>query len=217
MRMVRVHSANMTTSMTLTTRRSHALCVALLAFSNVVVAASYTGSTPVVSTGLQNLGNTCYMNAQLQCSFHIPFVRDLVLAETERQEENTGENGTQENSSTDRDGAEVAVAKPVRSAKTSSIGLQSLRAVFRDMLTAARNSVGVVAAPRVLCRNLGIPVFEQQDSQEFWKLLLPALESPQLMDLYQGCYEDYISAVDGSGRERRREEPFLDLSLDVKR
>jgi ubiquitin carboxyl-terminal hydrolase 7 len=56
---------------------------------------------------------------------------------------------------------------------------------------------------------------EQQDSQEFWKLLLPALECPQLVDLYQGAYEDYITAVDGSGRERRREEPFLDLSLEV--
>jgi ubiquitin carboxyl-terminal hydrolase 7 len=56
---------------------------------------------------------------------------------------------------------------------------------------------------------------EQQDSQEFWKLLLPVLKLPALTDLYQGAYEDYISAVDGSERERRLETPFLDLSLEV--
>ena len=55
----------------------------------------------------------------------------------------------------------------------------------------------------------------QQDSQEFWKLLLPAVGLRQLSDLYKGEYEDYISAIDGSGREKRRSEVFLDLSLDV--
>ena len=30
--------------------------------------------------GLINLGNTCYLNAQLQCAFHVPAVRELVLA-----------------------------------------------------------------------------------------------------------------------------------------
>eukprot|EP00547_Thalassionema_nitzschioides_P001654 CAMPEP_0194212752 /NCGR_PEP_ID=MMETSP0156-20130528/12800_1 /TAXON_ID=33649 /ORGANISM="Thalassionema nitzschioides, Strain L26-B" /LENGTH=257 /DNA_ID=CAMNT_0038940631 /DNA_START=391 /DNA_END=1164 /DNA_ORIENTATION=- len=56
---------------------------------------------------------------------------------------------------------------------------------------------------------------EQQDSQEFWKLLLPELNIPELTDLYQGSFEDYIAAVDGTKRERRREEPFMDLSLEV--
>lgn len=55
----------------------------------------------------------------------------------------------------------------------------------------------------------------QQDSQEFWKLLLPAVGSETLSDLYKGTYVDYISALDGSGRERRKDELFLDLSLDV--
>jgi len=55
----------------------------------------------------------------------------------------------------------------------------------------------------------------QQDSQEFWKLLLPAVGSEKLTDLFKGVYEDFISALDGSGRERRRDEVFLDLSLDV--
>jgi hypothetical protein len=85
------------------------------------------------------------------------------------------------------------------------------------MERASQSDFVTPVSPLQLCRILEIPVMEQQDSQEFWKLLLPALQLPSLVDLYQGAYEDYITAVDGSGRERRREEPFLDLSLEVSR
>lgn len=74
----------------------------------------------------------------------------------------------------------------------------------------------MAASPVSFCRALGIPVLEQQDSQEFWKLLLPAVNLRPLTDLYQGAFEDYLVALDGSGRGRRREEAFLDLSLDVR-
>jgi ubiquitin carboxyl-terminal hydrolase 7 len=76
-------------------------------------------------------------------------------------------------------------------------------------------SAAAAASPAPFCRALGIRILEQQDSQEFWKLLLPAVNLQSLTDLYQGAFEDYIVALDGSGRERRREEAFLDLSLDV--
>ena len=92
-----------------------------------------------------------------------------------------------------------------------SVGLTALRAVFAAM----QEADGTAVTPVALTRTLGIPHFEQQDSQEFWKLLLPVLEAPQLTDLYQGAFEDYIVAQDGSGRQRRREEAFLDISLDV--
>ncbi|KAL3759353.1 hypothetical protein ACHAWU_000652 [Discostella pseudostelligera] len=32
-----------------------------------------------VYPGLVNLGNTCYLNAQLQCAYHVPYLRKLVL------------------------------------------------------------------------------------------------------------------------------------------
>ena len=89
-----------------------------------------------------------------------------------------------------------------------------MRHVFTDMLQSATGN-NVPVSPRVLTVTLGIPVLEQQDSQEFWKLLLPALQKPDLTKLYSGTLEDYIVAMDGSGRERRREEAYLDLSLDL--
>lgn len=155
----------------------------LLLLLGSTVSAALPRDATLVSSGLRNLGNTCYMNAQLECAFHIPLVRDIV-----------------------RD--------PPNGEKNR--GLKALQALFSDMEVSAAKRTHA-AAPIGLCRSLGIPVMEQQDSQEFWKLLLPVLKVPALTDLYQGAYEDYISAVDGSGRERRREEPFLDLSLEVTR
>lgn len=92
-----------------------------------------------------------------------------------------------------------------------STALRAMRRLFRDMHQSAEP-----VRPAELCRALGINPYEQQDSQEFWKLLLPAMNLPTLTDLYQGAYVDYIVALDGSQRERRREEPFLDLSLEVR-
>jgi ubiquitin C-terminal hydrolase len=99
--------------------------------------------------------------------------------------------------------------------KEESIALVSLRQVFQDMEEASKSASKRSVTPQILCKNLGIPVFQQQDSQEFWKLLLPSLKLQALTDLYQGAFEDYIVALDGSNRERRREEAFLDLSLDI--
>lgn len=211
--------------------------IASLVVLLAIVEAAFSHSNPViVSHGLQNLGNTCYLNSQLQCAFHIPRVRSLienppvaVVAEpvVEEEEDNAdtenGEEGEGVNvgdvadeeadimdkeRSTSESEAEQQESQP----EPESLAIQGLRQVFRDM----RSTTGPVA-PRILCQMLGIPVLEQQDSQEFWKLLLPALQLPALTDLYQGCFEDYITANDGSNRERRREEPFLDLSLDVSR
>ncbi|GKY95202.1 hypothetical protein MPSEU_000483400 [Mayamaea pseudoterrestris] len=153
--------------------------------------------------GLRNLGNTCYINAQLQCHFHIPYVRQLIMGDAVSSINK--ENTTLQQSSNLTDSETMSSPPPVASG-----ALLALRHVFRDMYQSS-----IPVAPSILCMKLGINAYEQQDSQEFWKLLLPAIALPALTDLYQGAYIDYIVALDGSKREKRREETFLDLSLDL--
>eukprot|EP00977_Amphora_coffeiformis_P027548 scaffold34620_cov160-Amphora_coffeaeformis.AAC.13 len=152
-------------------------------------------------TGLRNLGNTCYLNSQLQCAYQIPLVRSMIL-------KNPIATSTSDTSDDDSDSDDER-----EETTPESPGLLALRSVFADMAKVA--GTGRSVSPVILTRTLGIPVMEQQDSQEFWKLLLPALQLPRLTDLYQGAFEDYIVAADKSGREKRREETFLDISLDV--
>lgn len=219
-----------------------------LGFSSTsALAADLTSPSNLVSNGLKNLGNTCYMNSQLQCAFHIPAVRNLVLAEPEIQadededpamegepptedndDEEEGESTAQDGSDSADDESQEPVA-PEESAEDvlptkaeppkpepDSEALIALRELFNSMILASENShVMQPVLPRQFCLRLGIPVMVQQDSQEFWKLLLPAINREKLSDLYKGSFEDYITALDGSGREKRREELFLDLSVDI--
>ena len=178
------------------------------------------GSSTFVSTGLSNLGNTCYMNAQLQCAFHIPLVRKLALdtepiptpAMTTDSAVDAADVEIPVEGETSED-AEEKVTVESSTLKKESDAKIALRELFHDMAKAATS--GQPVFPRNFCLRLGIPPMVQQDSQEFWKLLLPALEQESLSDLYKGCFESYITALDGSDRERRKEELFLDLSLDI--
>ena len=151
----------------------------------------------IVSGGLINLGNTCYLNAQLECAYHIPKVRNFILDPTQHWTDDDNDDNEE-----------------------PSIGVLALQQVFQSMYTASQRGNGnplltPSASTAVFCRSLGISTYEQQDSQEFWKLLLPALDHTPLTELYKGELENYIQALDGSGREKIRKEIFLDLSLDV--
>ena len=181
--------------------------------------------SPLVSTGLKNLGNTCYMNAQLQCAFHIPAIRQAVLEERPTPDhvlaEQSDGGSNNENTLSDSDeedddnGSEETTSSTQVTPEPEEPALLALRELFQNMMDNSSANQQKPVVPFSFCRRLGIPVFEQQDSQEFWKLLLPATGCEALTDFYKGSFEDYIIPLDGSGREKRREELFLDLSLDI--
>jgi hypothetical protein len=151
------------------------------------------------------------MNVQLQCAWHIPLVRQLAFGIREQAETVDPSSEKEEDEADGTDDDEVIEASTVKEESDAKIALREL---FTEMDLAASQNVPAIA-PRSFCMRLGIPPMVQQDSQEFWKLLLPALEEEAISDLYKGSFEAYITALDGSGRERRREELFLDLSLNV--
>lgn len=157
----------------------------------------HNNKSTLLSGGLLNLGNTCYLNAQLECAYHIPCIRNLIINPPSPIEEESDEDSYKNN-----------------------IGLESLQQVFSSMIQASEAGQGNPAitpavSTSIFCRTFGINPYEQQDSQEFWKLLLPELDLSQMTELYRGSQESYITALDGTQREKKRIEPFLDLSLDV--
>jgi Ubiquitin carboxyl-terminal hydrolase len=166
------------------------------AHTSSLAMATTSGAPPISdvrrSTGLKNLGNTCYMNAQLECAYHIPLVWHIATQSAKRVQQ----------SSSDATGGNPSSA---------AIALGELF----DAMDKAAQDRSPAHAPQSFCVRLGISPNVQQDSQEFWKLLLPAVGSERLSDLYKGTFVDYILALDGSGIERRRDELFLDLSVEV--
>jgi len=145
------------------------------------------------------------MNAQLQCLFHIPAVRHIALSTR------TTTTPVQQILTSNNNDIEISQQQQHVTTEASL----AFKELVEGMVRVVEEKSLSAYMPRSFCTRLGIEPMKQQDSQEFWKLLLPAVGSEKLTDLFKGVYEDFISALDGSGRERRRDEVFLDLSLDV--
>ncbi|CAJ1950498.1 unnamed protein product [Cylindrotheca closterium] len=196
-------------------RQLRVTAVGLIAVVGTVPGSSITVTgAPLISTGLKNLGNTCYMNAQLECAFHIPAVRQITLAGDPMPEIET-ENGDDEEEKKNEDVKDpILIKKNDIARRDPNQALVAMQELIHEMTIASERNLPSVI-PKTFCMRLGIPTMEQQDSQEFWKLLLPAMKVESLSDLYKGSFKDYIRALDGSGREKVREELFLDISLDI--
>lgn len=134
------------------------------------------GRGVLAAVGLQNLGNTCYMNASLQCLVHTPLLPRYFGVEYRYDLSTAGNWGM---------AGKLAVA---------------FAEFLGDVQSARANGTGVVA-PRAFRRTIGDfqPQFagwKQQDAQEFLSVFLAGLSE----DVNRTRNKPYVELKDSEGR-----------------
>ena len=136
-------------------------------------------------TDAAQFGNTCYCNSVLQALFHHAAVRARV-----------------------RSAARKASAPPL---------LRALAQLFAAIADNERRS-GVVAPETFLralrAANRAFASAEQQDAHELLNYLLNELGVAELAELFRGSLTNHTRCLCCES-VTRRDEPFLDLSLDI--
>ena len=117
-----------------------------------------------VPAGLFNLGATCYVAGALQCLFADPTFRRGLYGATGGRETDASQQR--------QPSADACAPAPSSSAPGGDAAVRALRRLFASMQAGSSAS----ADPTPLVRALGLDAGEQQDGQEFFKLLLALLE-----------------------------------------
>ena len=165
----------------------------------VIWLGAWLALVPVVSGGfggLRNQGNTCYLNSLLQTLYHCEPFREGIL--------------------------EVTDPPPK---KRRFLGLIPLPGGRRELSTKValkrvfqRLDKNQTAETKFLTRALDVDPLEQQDAQEYLRLLLETIDD---VSAYEGELGSYLRVTDeeaamiGEVIESKRKEKFLDLSLDL--
>ena len=125
-----------------------------------------------VPVGLFNLGATCYGAGALQCLFADTAFRQGLYESATGGGRGGDEASQQQPPAADASGA-AGGAAPASFAPGGDAAVRALRRLFASMQA---GPAGCSADPGPLVRALGLDAGEQQDGQEFFKLLLALLE-----------------------------------------
>ena len=159
---------------------------------------------PQVGAGLRNLGNTCFLNAVLQCLTHTPPLVAFALDNEHHKFKGTSGGFS----------ALYAVGEHIREALLSSSRSLAPMSVVKNLRHIARS----------------FRVGRQEDAHEFSRYLLEAMQAAAVgsRQLPAGVAEtSFVSRVFGGrlrsqircacGRDSNTYDPFLDLSLEIQR
>ncbi|CAH0493394.1 unnamed protein product [Peronospora farinosa] len=189
-----------------------------------------------IGPGFANLGNTCYLNSVLQCLTYTPCFAQLLLDKEVFASFNGGALPSSSNNTSFKYGKKVGGKNGFRGNENDG-GFCSVRAMSRLLHSVHGNNTVRVLQPKELVMNVrhlskGFRIGRQEDSHEFFRLLLDSMQRSCLRKAHIKSESDsaasttFVHRVFGGklksllkcakcGYISERFDDFLDLSLEI--